>query len=473
MNSRSDIEFCSTALVLVNILLSLVCLLQYFHVFTRGAIFPAVSDFDNPAGVASLLCLTLPFSVTAFCRYNRKNLVFLFVGLVDVLVLFIICSRTGLIAVTLVMVVYLIHMWKCLGRRIQIVFLSAFVLIIPITIVLFNQKTASSVGRMLILDVCLDMFRDSPWFGFGHNGFARNYMIYQAEFLSSVNDSDLLLLSGNVSHPLCEYVLLLVNHGLIGFGLMMSIILIIVYFSVRSDANRPFFLMFVVSLAILSGFSYPFRYPMTVISICTGLFIVWNGHLNSFLNSCMCFIRVFASFVALVITLFVSVPWMYAQYAWGEVTSNLLSDRSSANDLRKEIIPITDHYLLDNPRYRYSRAVVNYYSGFLDEALTDATESSKGLPSYDTELLMGDICSALGWYQESELHYLKASRMCPSRITPLYCLFKMYGLSGNVDAERRVGKELLGKPIKIMNDKARSMRLEVRMKMALPLSSEF
>lgn len=137
-------------------------------------------------------------------------------------------------------------------------------------------------------------------------------------------------------------------------------------------------------------------------------------------------------------------------------------------DTRKELIPITDRVLFNNPRYRYSRAVVNYYAGAYEESLSDADMSSSILPSYDTELLTGDIYFALGQLQESEAHYLMASRMCPSRITPLYCLFKLYESSGNNEAQNKVGKELLNKPVKIMNDKAKAMRLEIRMKMALP-----
>lgn len=57
-------------------------------------------------------------------------------------------------------------------------------------------------------------YLDSAWFGMGRHGFARNYMLYQADFLSSVCDPEILLLSDNVSHPLCEYALLLVNYGL-------------------------------------------------------------------------------------------------------------------------------------------------------------------------------------------------------------------------------------------------------------------
>lgn len=472
-HSRSCVAFCSAILTSFNVLLSIVCLLQFLQVFVRGEFFPVISDFDNPAGVVSYLCLTLPFCIPAFGHKYKAIPVFLIVGLVDTIVVSLIGSRTGLIALTFTLVVYLAYMWRHLGRRVRIAVVFAFVLIVLTTIVLFEHKTASRNGRMLILDVCLAMFRDYPWFGMGRHGFARNYMLYQADFLSSVCDPEILLLSDNVSHPLCEYALLLVNYGLAGFVFFISAVVVFVLMTARKDIHKPFVLMFATSLAFLSAFSYPFRYPMTLLSVCTLLFIVWNRQVMAFLNSCERFVRVSATFVVLVITLYLSIPWIHAQLAWGKVTASILADKSCAKEVRNEIIPITDRQLFDNPRYRYSRAVVNYYSGFLEEALTDAIASSECLSSYDTELLLGDICSALGRYQESEQHYLMASRMCPSKIAPQYCLFKLYELSGEEDAQRRIGNELLNKPVKIMNERAKAMRLEVRMIMALPQSADF
>ena len=470
---RNIIVFFSAVMISVNLLLSGVCILQYFGIIERGIVFPAISDFDNPAGVAAFLCMTFPFCVPTINRDNGGSPFVSSLFVADIFVLFLIGSRTGLIAMSLSMVIYIIYQWRSLGRNNLYAIMFVLALLIVSLLFLFNQKTASNDGRRMILDVCLTMFRDSPWLGWGRHGFASNYMIYQAEYLSSVFDSDLLLLSDNVKHPLCEYVLLLVNYGLIGFGFVMAVILVFVRMLVRDDMYKPFVLMIAVSLAVLSGFSYPFRYPMTLLSICIVVFFVWNEEIKEFLNTCGRFVGVSAISAILVLMLYWSVPWMRAQFAWGKVTSSLLSDRSSAKVLKNEIIPAIDRHLFDNPRYRYSRAVVNYYSGFLEEALTDALASSECLSSYDTELLLGDICSALGRYQESEQHYLMASRMCPSKIAPQYCLFKLYELSGEEDAQRRIGNELLNKPVKIMNEKAKAMRLEVRMIMALPQSADF
>ncbi len=98
-------------------------------------------------------------------------------------------------------------------------------------------------------------------------------------------------------------------------------------------------------------------------------------------------------------------------------------------------------------------------------ALKDAINSSSGIASYDTELLLGGICQKMGLDDIAESHYKEASLMCPSRIIPLYRLFKLYEERNDTASVNRIGTELLNKPIKVHSHDTRTIRLEVRRKL--------
>lgn len=289
--SRSDIHFYSAVLVSLNILLSIRCLLQLFGLLTCGSVFPAISDFDNPAGIASFLCLTIPFVIPTFNQNKESERYLLLIAILNIVVLFLIGSRTGVIAITLSIAIFVISRWKQIERDKQIIVVFVILLSILLLTYLSITKRSSTYGRKIILDVCRTMFLDSPWTGLGFHGFSKYYMNYQADYLSSINNPILLSLSDNISHPLCEYAILLVNHGLIGMTLVLSIVLTYVFISVRKDENKPFIMMLTVNLFVLSSFSYPFRYPMTLLSVITASFFIWNRFITDLANSCVCFIR--------------------------------------------------------------------------------------------------------------------------------------------------------------------------------------
>lgn len=68
------------------------------------------------------------------------------------------------------------------------------------------------------------MIKDNPVTGYGSGGFLANYMNYQAEYFARDTDSKYAILAGDVKHPFNEYILLVVNYGLIGFLLFLAFV---------------------------------------------------------------------------------------------------------------------------------------------------------------------------------------------------------------------------------------------------------
>jgi hypothetical protein len=257
-------------------------------------------------------------------------------------------------------------------------------------------------------------------------------------------------------------MLVAVNYGLFGLSVVLGLIAFAVVRGFRKKGRtRVFLLMEICSICTLSLFSYPFRYPMTAVALACGIvpgLIIW-------LQKKPLIYRKIAS----VITLFVSLavlgalwPYYRSQVMWKEMTDKMNANTDYALEIKRDIIPLTDRVLGDNPRYQYSRAVVNYFAGDYTAALADAGKSSKQLSGYDTELLLGSICDKLKEFSDAELHYMEASYMCPSRITPLYRLFRLYEEQNDTASMIKVGRELLDKPVKVHSHDTRAMRLDVK-----------
>lgn len=150
-----------------------------------------------------------------------------------------------------------------------------FAVCIPIIVLiyLFAVKSDSTSGRILILRTCWEMFKDAPLFGHGFHSFDKNYMLYQASVLKLPEWSMYGIYADNVTHPLSEYMLILVQFGIIGLLLTLCTITVMLVFMMRNKAEYGIYiLMTFVSISVLSLFTYPFRYPITTIAVLYCLF---------------------------------------------------------------------------------------------------------------------------------------------------------------------------------------------------------
>ena len=207
----------SWAFALAGIAVLVHCVLQLSGVMkhTNGGgpgVYAAVAGFDNPAGVAAALTVCLPFlgylSLTGNYRHSSPvRIVAYAVFLLSLILLAVIGSRAGVIAVGVALVLFLVQGTGNVRLR-RALLIAAVAAVAVIAVALSVQKRASSTGRMLILNVCWDMIKERPLLGHGLHGFRSQYMIYQALFLDRCRSEVMDMLADNVTHPLNEYVLL-------------------------------------------------------------------------------------------------------------------------------------------------------------------------------------------------------------------------------------------------------------------------
>lgn len=462
-----DVQVCSVIMTAANVIVAVFCLLQMTGMAAlSGDPFRYVADFDNPAGVAAQFCVTFPFAILATHSINYRDVPVLIVFVIDMVVLFVVQSRAGLIALSTSAILWLLFKIKEKGSK-RIWILSMAVLLVAVVCgvcILSFHKRASTSGRAVIINTCLRMVADNPLLGHGPHGFDREYMLYQAEYLKDCTDIDTLMLSDNVTHPLSEYMLVTVNYGVVGLAIIISLILYAFIRSLkRRGVFRIFLLMELCSICVISLFSYPFRYPMTIVAlVCFVLILLKQTWRFQFLNNRVVWLAVLSVSIISIVYL---TRWHSALVGWKCVYEKLNDDKKSAIEIRKDILPSIDKVLENNPRYQYSKAVVSYYAEDYESAIAEAKRSRDNLSSYDTELLLGSACQKLGMMDEAYMHYTMAANMCPSRIAPLYRLFWIFEEQNDTLKMVEFGNNILDRPVKVQSHDTRAMRLDVRRKM--------
>ena len=81
--------------------------------------------------------------------------------------------------------------------------------------ILYSQKKDYANGRLLIWNVSVEMIKDKPLFGLGHDTFQAKYMNYQAEYFRNNPNSRYKLLADNVKHPFNEFIKVAVEFGIV------------------------------------------------------------------------------------------------------------------------------------------------------------------------------------------------------------------------------------------------------------------
>jgi len=420
--------------------------------------FRVLAGFDNPAGAASAMAVSFPFVLTLADRLKDRRIryavmcgAFCFI----IMILAVARSRVGILAVGVVMVLWAIHANNNV-RAGRIVASILAVLVIAAVVYMSFHKRGSNSGRALILGVCWDMFKDAPLFGHGLHGFRSQYMLYQADYLERCTSRVLPMLADNTTHPLNEYALVAVNFGLAGIAVLLSGIAITIIHYFRNWGDESFVGMMVLAgISVLSLFSYPFRYPLTVLGLLCALVLVYKDVLLRLSRTTIIVLRSITATLS-VLGLFLIITWTGYQIKWGRIS--VVSD--NGNDTNAVIEGYSSLYpkLRYDPYFLYNYAYVLSEYGDCKKAGHMAAESFDLMPNYDTVLLIADNAKECGDADMAEEYYRLASRMCPVRFVPLYGLFRLYKDLDRKEKMREIGKDILSKPVKVSSIEIRTIR---------------
>jgi len=458
LNQNDNINpvFINTSIAIVCLLQALYGLLQYFGLFYTPSTFPITGSFDNPAGFSACLSVGFPF-VFELMKTNKRLRILGIISGVSIMIGIIVSDYSVvIICVLLILSIYTYHKFVKKRIRLKKLFISLLILIGSILFIflIFIKKDSAS-GRLLIWEVTLNMIKDNPVVGSGGGSFSKDYMIYQADYLERYPNSQYSILADNVIHPFNEFLLLVVEYGMIGLFILVYCIAA----ALRNKKNilSPYFLC-LLSIIVFSCFSYPFKYPFVWILLALSLArlskdnkLVFSLKLNKLIKTgCM---------GVLIVGLFIVVKDFQFEYKWKKAV------RLSSLGKTKSIINEYDNLYSDwnhNPLFLYNYgAELNHIKEY-SKSIEILHECEDYFNDYDVQMLLADNYYNLEKLYESEKHYQLASNMCPNRFLPLYWMMKIYDKKEQHQKALKVAEIIMNKDIKIPSTTITRIKTEAK-----------
>ena len=428
-------------------------LAQFFKILpTYNRYYAYTGSFDNPAVFAMLLSVCVPIAI--YYANNKtissKRRIIWWTGAAGMLVFMVFSeSRTGFIsaiissAIVLLSASDILHK-KLLNRKVVLILLP---LIVLLAFLLYRFKADSANGRLLMWRVSMEMIKEHPVLGWGHDGFTAHYMEYQVQYLTENPDSPFILLADNVNNPFNEYLLVLVNYGIVGFSLLLGL-LILLFKSLKSlsEMYKPLMTGLAVGIMIWSFFSYPFSVPIVWVIVSLILIVaffplVGNHYAKSGITlSLLC-----------VVGLFMAIHSFIPEREW-----KIISQRSMLGETETVLPDYARLYdqLNTNWKFMYNYGAELHFSKHYNESLSILEECQTMLNDYDVQMLIADCFQNMGDTIAAIEHYIYAGKMVPSKFLPHYYMMLLFMENGDTINAVKVASSIIGKPIKVQESRS-------------------
>lgn len=315
---------------------------------------------------------------------------------------------------------------------------------------LYRYKSDSANGRLLIWQVTGKMIRDKPIFGFGTDGFRKNYMSYQGEHFKANNNSQYKMLANNNLFSFNEFLNIGVEYGIV--GICFAAIFILSLFKkthpIIPDKYTPVTIIAkscIFSFIVFGLFSYPLSvWPLTLVFIfftALAASVSQPPHFHLKKIKSIPFILIAANFILFYSFLF---PYSKAFRQWNKILSANIPTDSTLHMLNKIQPTLEQHpsFLL-NYGIRLNRA------GKYREAIPILSASCSSYPSYLGYIELGKSFEKIGEYQKAEQNWTWATWMVPHKFTPLYLQMQMNLSIGKLNNAYNLSDSILHKEIKL------------------------
>lgn len=431
--------------------------------------FLITGTFPNPGPLGGFLAinsvLLWGLIMTSQNKRFRWGLVLLFGVVVYALILS--DSRAGWVSALTGIVCISVWSWrKYLQRFIHTSYyrknIAVWAMLIGVAGVLtlaYFYRPVSANGRLLIWRVCADMIADKPLFGFGVNGFANNYMLYQAEYFRLHPDSIFMECADNVAYPYNEFIHTLVNFGVVGLVLLLFILYSVLFCPSSTQVNAILKSGF-ISFLIFGCFSYPtsvFR-----LWILFPLFIALLE--NKFVK------RSEFKFISILFLLIGTGYLSYFEIMRCRIKTNCEKLYSGNVITKQEAVDYLDaHYETLKIFPRFMDIYAQYaMTGFDNEKRNRIiTDAIRIVPSSGLYCDAGDIYREMQQENLAAELYIQAANMAPRRILPKYKLFMLYYECRQWNKALEIGNNISALPIKVRGTKTLKLRAEIEEKIVL------
>ncbi|WP_257670208.1 O-antigen ligase family protein [Parapedobacter tibetensis] len=425
-------------------------------VSSNNLYFTITGPYSNPAIMAGLMALLLSFLcgmllfkvVKGRCRH-----VFLF-AIVFALPVFILLDARAAWLAYLVGTGYLVYRryltpYKCRGMHLMLMLVGMFCVIGAGAWGLYQKRTASADGRLLVWKIAWGMVQEKPLFGHGAQGFASQYMHHQARYFEQERPMDERLLAGNNVLAYNEPLRIAVEYGLIGLSGYLATVSFLLW-GFRPQVPMGYVLKGVLLAFLAYGL---FSYPQQQYAMLAWMTVIWSAACGlpgqKALTTAMPIIAVPVQRLALGLLLLAglsAILHLHRRYAMLHV---LLKGRVKDTAEVKDFLGRNMAYLAGDQLYLswYGREL--YQTGQYADCIALLKRWVPKMPHSDHYILWGDCLRETGDLEGAESRYRYATRMVPSRQAARGRLAMLYKVQGRDAEGMALARQVLEEPVKV------------------------
>jgi tetratricopeptide (TPR) repeat protein len=299
------------------------------------------------------------------------------------------------------------------------------------------------------------MFKEKPLTGFGPDGFRKNYMLRQGDYLKEHPDSPWADLAGDTTSPFNEFFKIALEQGTIGLVFSLGVVFMIV--KARRMRREQ---AIVAALAAFACFSYPFEFIEFQI-----LLIICLASIANKQEPVMVFrklrikpamtICAVGLFVALVFTLCSSYKYRQAVKQWDNAV--IILNEKTVPELQS-VYPVLKHNALFVSIYGGAL----HYAGYYSEAIPVLEEAMQLYPNSQTLLRLGEAYEKAGNDSGAIEAWKTAACMKPSLFAPHYNLANLYFKQLDCKQAKEEANKILTKKAKVNHPKIARMKKEMQ-----------
>lgn len=336
-------------------------------------------------------------------------------------------------------------------------------------IYLLNSKTGSTQGRFTVLKVSGTLFSQHPLLGVGFDEFKTHYMNYQAGYFSRPRDPSEIFRADNVYYAFSEPVQLLVENGILGFGLVAIMLSIAVSGRKRGRLSN-FALTAGLCVLVFSVFSYssqilPIKivafYVLSILAGCyTGKYSIkfdagWYSRFANWLRTALLGLIIVAGYVVICRQKF-----LYDGYREWQTALHLykVSAFQSSLDRYKSSYPLfwrDGDFLI---AYGKCLQALNRH----DEAISIFTSAELFINNTVLQNGLGLSYQAVGNYISAENCFLRSNNMVPNSFYNKYLLFILYQEGNQSPKARAVGRKILSMEVKVPSPAINTIKTNIK-----------
>lgn len=427
--------------------------------------FAITGGFDNPAGFAALLSMAFPISLFLLTTKSKIERCFAASALMVISFSVILSeSRAGILSIIFSSFIFFQFQSKII-RRLQLSkyykLLSIFFLILLVSgsSILYLHKKESVNGRLLIWKVSTKLIQDSPLYGHGYESFQTKYMDYQAEYFKNNPNSRFKLLADNVKHPFNEFVLMVVEFGIIGLVITLLCIFLVLWQIIKSEHEyRGLVLSGLAAFIVLACFSYPLQYIVIWLLLSFYLSVLLPSKEIEFKNTSTSIISRILIVIACAFFIFHIFRQIGSEIKWKTIAISSL--RGNTAEMLPEYERLYSSNMKQNSLFLYNYGAELNIAGRFDKSIDILTECQQRFNDYDLQMLMADNYNKKGEFEMAVQIYNHASNMIPCRYLPLYHIFEIYKNTGQKIMAIEYANKIVNNKIKIPSVIVSSIRLE-------------